>query len=158
MLSLIAAAAIASTPIVTLQGVGDLRIGMSVAALRRLGARSEGEIEPGGSCAYWHIAGRDGLAMMVVDNRLVRIDVQNGRYRTPSGARVGMSEAEVRRLYGPALRVQPHPYTGPEGHYLVYHRRGAAEGLIFETSHDTHRVESLRVGQWEAVQAIEGCL
>ena len=48
MLSLIAAAAIASTPPVTLQGVGDLRIGMSVAALRRLGARSEGEIEPGG--------------------------------------------------------------------------------------------------------------
>jgi hypothetical protein len=158
MLSLIAAAAIASTPPVTLQGVGDLRIGMSLAALRRMGARIEDEVEQGSSCAYWHIAGRDGLAMMVIDGRVVRIDVSDTRYRTPSGAHVGMSEAEVRRLYGPALRVQPHPYTGPEGHYLVYHRRGAAEGLIFETSHDTHRVECLRVGQWEAVQAIEGCL
>jgi hypothetical protein len=158
MLSLIAAASVASAPTVTLQGIGDLRIGMPVAALRRMGARSEGEIEPGSTCAYWHIAGREGLAMMVVRGRLVRIDVQDGRYRTPSGARVGMSEAEVRRLYGPALRVQPHPYTGPEGHYLVYHRRGAAEGLIFETSHDTQRVESFRVGRWEEVQAIEGCL
>jgi hypothetical protein len=157
MLSLIAAASLASATPVTLQGIGDLRIGMPLAALRRMGARRDGEIEPGSSCAYWHIDGREGLAMMVVDGRLVRIDVQDGLYRTASGAHIGMTEAEVRRIYGPALRVQPHPYTGPDGHYLVYHRRGAREGLIFETSHETHRVESMRVGLWDEVQWIEGC-
>jgi len=157
MLSLIAAAALAATPPVTLSGIGDLRIGMSLAALRRLGARREGEVEPGSTCAYWRIAGRDGLGMMVVAGRLVRIDIDDARYRTASGAHLGMSEAEVRRIYGAALSVEPHPYTGPEGHYLVYHREGAAQGLIFETSPDTQRIESMRVGTWANVQWIEGC-
>ena len=158
MLSLIAAASLAAqAPVVTPQGVGDLRIGASLAALRRMGARRNGTVEPGSNCAYWQIDGREGLAMMVVGRRLVRIDVDAARFRTANGARVGMAEAEVRRLYGPALRVQPHPYAGPAGHYLVVHPARSPYGLIFETSADTHHVDTLRVGLWENVQWIEGC-
>jgi hypothetical protein len=93
--------------------------------------------------------------MMVVGGRLVRIDTDDPRYRTRSGARVGMSEREVRALYGAQLRVEPHPYTAPDGHYLVYRARSEPFGLIFET--DRGRVISFRVGYWENVQWIEGC-
>jgi len=82
---------------------------------------------------------------------------EDARYRTASGARVGMSEAEVRRRYGPAMRVEPHPYTGPEGHYLIYRARGEPYGLIVETNYETGRAGSIRVGLWRYVQLIEGC-
>ena len=51
----------------------------------------------------------------------------------------------------------PHPYTGPEGHYLVYRARAEPYGLIFETHYETGRAETMRVGLWTYVQLIEGC-
>jgi hypothetical protein len=62
--------------------------------------------------------------MMVVGGRLVRIDVAGARYRTRSGAAVGMSENDVRAIYGRLMMIEPHPYTAPERHYLVYRALG----------------------------------
>ncbi|HTU10825.1 MAG TPA: hypothetical protein VMG08_07980 [Allosphingosinicella sp.] len=158
MLTMIAAMLMAPTAAdgtLTLQGLGGFRAGTPVSALRRLGARRPVPPEEPGGCHFWNIPSRPDVLLMVVDDRLVRVDIRNRRYRTASGARVGMTETEVRRLYGPRLRVEPHPYTGPQGHYLVYRQPGAAHGLIFET--DGRRVLSMRAGLWEQVQWIEGC-
>ncbi|HEV2816306.1 MAG TPA: hypothetical protein VGW40_03665 [Allosphingosinicella sp.] len=141
----------------TLHGIGTLRIGTPVAALRRMGATGERYPDEEVDCAYWQAPRWPGLAMMVSGGRVVRIETEDPRYRTASGARVGMTEAEIRRLYGPAMRVEPHPYTGPEGHYLVYRARGEPYGLIVETDHETGRARSIRVGTWQAVELIEGC-
>ena len=155
LLALAAAPAAADTP-VTLQGVGELRIGMSLDTLRsRYAAAAEYEPDPESDCSYWTSGDFPELSMMVVGGRLVRIDTDDRRYRTRSGARVGMSEREVRALYGAQMRVEPHPYTAPDGHYLVYRARSEPFGLIFET--DRGRVISFRVGYWENVQWIEGC-
>lgn len=139
----------------TFQGIGTLRIGTPVAALRRMGATGENYPDPEIDCSYWRTPRWPGLLMMVSGGRVVRIETEDRRYRTASGARIGMTEAAIRRLYGPAMRVQPHPYTGPQGHYLVYRARGAPYGLIIET--DGARATQVRVGTWEAVQLIEGC-
>jgi hypothetical protein len=139
----------------TFQGIGTLRIGTPVAALRRMGATGENYPDPEIDCSYWRTPRWPGLLMMVSGRRVVRIETEDRRYRTASGARIGRTEAEIRRLYGPAMRVQPHPYTGPQGHYLVYRARGAPYGLIIET--DAARATQVRVGTWEAVQLIEGC-
>jgi len=157
MILALIALALAGEQSVTLHGVGDLRIGMPAAELRQRGARMEPNPLEEGDCNYWYLPGRDGLAFMVVGGRVVRIDIQNSAYRTVSGAHVGMSEAEVRAIYGPAMRVEPHPYTGPEGHYLVYRARAEPYGLIFETHYETGRAETMRVGLWTYVQLIEGC-
>ena len=125
-------------------------------ALRRIGATGENYPDPDVDCSYWHTPRWPGLNMMVSGGRVVRIETEDRRYRTASGARVGMTEAEIRRLY-PTMRVEPHPYTGPQGHYLVYRARGEPYGLILETDPDTGRVVQFRVGLWEAVQLIEGC-
>ncbi len=109
MIAILMALALAGETPVTLHGIGDLRIGMSVAELRRRGATMEENPLEEGDCNYWRLPGRDGLAFMVVGGRVVRIDIQNPAYRTQSGAHVGMSEAEVRAIYGPAMRVEPHP-------------------------------------------------
>lgn len=68
-----------------------------------------------------------------------------------------MTEAEIRAIYGAAMQVEPHPYTGPEGHYLVYRARNEPYGMIVETNPETGRASSIRVGRWDAVQLIEGC-
>ena len=140
----------------TTQGIGALRIGMPVAALRRMGATGENYPDPEIDCSYWRTPRWPGLAMMVSGGRVVRIETEDRRYRTASGARVGMTEAEIRRIY-PSMRVEPHPYTGPQGHYLVYRARGEPYGLIVETDPDTGRATQFRAGLWEAVQLIEGC-
>ena len=157
MLGLIVALAAApwDAPL-TLHGIGTLRVGTPVAALRRIGATGEAYPDPDVDFSYWHSARWPGLMMMVSGGRVVRIETEDRRYRTASGARVGMTEAAIRRLY-PAMRVEPHPYTGPEGHYLIFRARGEPYGLIVETDPGTGRATQLRVGTWAAVQLIEGC-
>jgi len=141
---------------VTLQGIGALRVGLSTDTLRTSfrATREEG-FEDDESCSYWRTPDHPGLGLMVVDGRLVRIDIDEARYRTRSGAAVGMSEREIRAIYGPLMTVEPHPYTAPEGHYLVYRASGEPYGMIVET--DNGRAIALRVGYWENVQWIEGC-
>ncbi|HVM22158.1 MAG TPA: hypothetical protein VM308_02505 [Sphingomicrobium sp.] len=154
LLALSAAAAPATSP-VTLLGVGDLRIGMSVSELRRLGARKDYDPEDDPACSFWSLPKRKGIAVMVSYGQVVRIDIENPQYVTASGARVGMSESQVRRIYGDMLKVEPHPYTSPEGHYLVYRASDRRHGMIFETFR--RKVHSFRVGRWNHVQLIEGC-
>lgn len=163
MLGLIAAVALAAAAQetgrqeapVTTRGVGALRIGMPGSALRRLGAEPAEAPETPGGCHYWRVRTGDRIRLMVVGDRLVRIDITNPAYRTWSGAGVGMTEAEIRRIYGRALRVRPHPYD--RGRYLTYHRDGDPFGLIIETDPD-NRAAMMRVGYWRNVQWIEGCL
>ena len=154
-LALAAAAGPTDTP-VTLHGVGPLRVGLSLQSLRdRFGATPAYELDPESNCSYWQSPEYPGLSMMVIDDRLVRIDTEDARYRTRSGARVGMSEREIRAIYGAGMRVETHPYTDPQGKYLVYEARSEPYGMIFET--DNGRAISFRVGYWDAVQLIEGC-
>jgi hypothetical protein len=155
LFALALAGAAAGDP-VTLQGVGPLRVGMSLEALRsRFGATAEYEPDPESDCSYWQSAAFPGLSMMVNSGRLVRIDIEDPRYRTRSGARVGMTEREIRAIYGAQMQVEEHPYTGPEGHYLVYQARSEPFSMIFET--DGNRADSFRVGYADYVSLIEGC-
>ncbi len=54
------------------------------------------------------------------------------------------------------VRVEPHPYTGPEGHYLIVTSpNDSMYRLIFET--DGKHVVSYRAGLRPVVDWIEGC-
>jgi len=100
----------------------------------------------------------DSVGLMLDDGRVVRIDVWGGSVRTASGAGIGDTEQRIDSLYRGRIKVQEHPYTGPEGHYLVY---SAADSIyrqyqmIFET--DGARVTMYRAGLLPAVTWIEGC-
>jgi hypothetical protein len=160
MALLLAPALVAAAPapeIMTLQGLGTLRIGTPLAELRSRFHAVAGERypDPEVDCAYWTSPLHPGVQMMVSGGRLVRIETEDRRYRTPGGARVGMAEAELRALYGTRMKVEPHPYTGPEGKYLIVRARNEPLGMIVETWNG--RARSLRVGYWRSVQLIEGC-
>ncbi|MBN8819103.1 MAG: hypothetical protein J0I80_10355 [Sphingomonas sp.] len=136
---------------------GPIRVGATIAALDREGLHVAGRDEPleGSTCGYATFKGQDDVAAMLDGDRVVRIDVSGAAHEGPGGLRVGQSEADALRRLGSQTKVQPHPYTGPEGHYLILHADGAPNGLIVET--DGKTVQSWRIGHWDQVQWIEGC-
>lgn len=150
----------------SLDGVGPVRIGMT---LQEASAAAGVPIRlldmpPGPECRYAvpdRASGTgDELAFMVVEGRIVRIDVGSmgpDTIRTVSGMGKGNTEAEVRATYPGRIRVEPHPYT-PEGRHLVYVPTDPGLrhlSMIFATVNG--EVRSFRAGFAEQVSWPEGC-
>lgn len=126
------------------QAAGPVRFGVTPA-------------EGGDGCHYIVPAGAPtGLRFMAESGRVVRVDVDSAGPATDRGARVGMTEAEIARLYPEGLRTMPHKYVNG-GHYLVFTPPGADSGfrIVFET--DGRRVTSYRAGIEPAVEYVERC-
>ncbi len=141
------------------EGVGPLRVGMTLTELERtLGGPSRVErLEPGAACGFARIDNAPpGVSFMLSHDTLVRIDLVDAGILTAEGAGVGTPESDVLRAYGPRMRVDPHKYTGPEGHYLVTPATGDTTlRVLFET--DGARVTRYRVGFADYVALVEGC-
>jgi hypothetical protein len=135
---------------VTPQGVGPFRVGMSIAALHRIGAVQDrlppALEEDDVCCGYWRLPGHPGLVAMMTFGLVVRIDIDGPLYRTRSGVHVGMAEAEVRARLGAGMRVAPAA-QGTAGRLLTLRARGSPYGLLVET--DGSRATRMRVGQWQ---------
>ena len=140
-----------------LDEMAGVKVGMTVAQLRAAGfdATKDSGPDPGNSCGYARISTLKDLFFMLDGDTVVRIEVATPGHPTLRGIEVGMSEDEVLSRLGPAVKIQPHPYTGPTGHYFVVHREGEPFGLIMET--DGKKVLSYRMGRWSYVQWKEGC-
>lgn len=107
-------------------------------------------------CDYASAVGLEGLAFMIENGRVVRVEARAGGIRTAEGAAVGDTEARIQELYAGRVDVLPHKYT--EGHYLVITPRNGAIGpvqLIFET--DGHVVTQFRSGLVPQVAYVERC-
>jgi hypothetical protein len=158
-LTLIASFLILAVPAqaqVTLGGVGPIRFGVEAkAAAQLLGEQVPREAVLPGACEYVPLKIRGRTYEFMVENGLVvRVDIRDRGLTTPSGARIGMAEADVRRLYGDRLRILPHKYSG--GHYLIYVAASdTLRRLVFETEADT--VTTWRMGIYPQVEYVEGC-
>lgn len=95
------------------------------------------------------------ISFMIVRGRLARIDVVGAGVLTAEGIQVGDSEQRARRVYGPRMKVTPHAYTGPEGHYLTIRSRNGRYGIRLET--DEGKITMFYAGRFETIQYIEGC-
>ena len=152
--------------IVGLDAVRDVRVGMTLAEVAALGHRSEVSqpANEGATCTYADIAGLEGIGVMLDGPRIVRFDVSlpaEGadaapamRWRTAEGAGLGTSEAELRRLYGARMQVEPNKYD-ERWHDMIVRAEGSNRALLFQTDGST--VQSWRTGDWDAVQLVEGC-
>ena len=103
-----------------------------------------------------------GTMLMVLRDRIgglmhvERVDVDSTGVHTREGAGVGDSEAQVLAQYRPLARVEPHKYTGPEGHYIVVTSPTDSNfRIVFET--DGQRVLRFRAGRRPAVDFVERC-
>ena len=112
--------------------------------------------QPAGECWYLRYQGGESdFDLMIIDDRVVRIELKGAsKLHTFGGARIGSSEAELRRLYGARLDVQPHKYD-PQGHTITYRSSNGEFGLRFETS--SGKVTAIQSGPWEHLHYVEGC-
>lgn len=140
------------------KGFGPIRVGMTVAeAERAVGAPLAmlgPKMEP---CYYVSSGDRPGVAFMIIEGRVARIDVhQQSIVRTAEGAGIGDTQARIQSLYPGRVEVQPHKYV--EGRYLIVRPAAAADSgyrVIFET--DGKKVSRFRAGRLPEVRWVEGC-
>lgn len=142
---------------VTPIGIGPVLAGMTLAdATRSIGAVPA--IAPADrECSVVRGAGAPaGVSFMVVNDRIVRVDIDSGDVSTAVGARLGDTESRIMALYGSHVTAAPHKYT--DGKYLTVVPEGADSSryrLIFET--DGQRVIRFRSGQLPEVAWVERC-
>lgn len=147
--------------ILGLRSFGPIRFGMTIRQASAVLGESIQLDSTGYSegCAFIAPkAAPPGTAFMVIDTVIVRADIDTTGTSTHAGAHVGSTEDQIRREYPGRIRTEPHPYDGPEWHYLIYSsdlKADSAFGMIFET--DGVRVRNFRAGLHPNVDVIEGC-
>lgn len=140
-------------------GYGDLRFGMDATAFDHAwGSKLNGAPGPDSSCFYksptWVAVPRD-FGFMFEHGHFVRYDVGSAKETAPGGGKVGMSETQIRALYGARIEVQPHAYV--DGAKYLRVAAPAGDGvLLFETDEDG-KVTRWRVGVPPQVDYVEGC-
>lgn len=146
---------------VYINGIGSVRIGMTVAeASKAAGTKliREGASESV-SCFYVQPREPKNIAFMVTSGRISRVDVweKNKSITTLSGAKIGDSEAKIKSLYPRQIQVTPHKYV-QGGHYLTVVPKDASDKnyrILFET--DGKKVTRFRSGKLPEVEYVEGC-
>jgi len=144
--------------VVRFEGVGPVRIGMSLAQLSR--ALHEEFAMPddpdGQACFYAEPARHPGVAFMVEDGRVTRVDATQDLIATDTGIRVGDPEEKIIKTYGRRAKVEPHFYIPESGHYLTIYSADGKYGVRFET--DAGKITGFYAGERQAIQYVEGCL
>jgi hypothetical protein len=152
-----AAAVAADYPRASFTGVGSVRIGMTADELgNALGHTVAPEAADDARCFYAPGDGSSSFSAMVQDGRVVRIDVHSPSIPTLRGVRVGDKVDVVRKLYGAALKEEPHFYAGLPDLYLTYFSSDRRFALRFETHEGV--VANYYLGYAEPTQYVEGCL
>ncbi|NJL49064.1 MAG: hypothetical protein HC929_18405 [Leptolyngbyaceae cyanobacterium SM2_5_2] len=152
--------AILNEPIKT-TGLGPIQIGMTTADVEQTGLVLEPvEGSSRGECQYYRIQDHsEPIGLMVIDERILRIDVWPGSLtKTPKGAKIGSSEADLVRFYGDQLEATANPIT--LGKTIIFKPKDPGEDLyriVFETD-DRGQVVQYRVGQFPSVTWPEGCV
>ena len=144
-------------------GYGDLSFGMTPDAMKKAWGgelKTEGkEFNPG--CYFmtptW-VKTPAEFNFMVGDGKFARYGVESAKLLAPGGGKVGMSKAEIVKLYAGRVEEQPHKYT--DGQYLRIKDASGGNGvLIFETDGkgDGAKVTEWRVGVPPYSDYVEGC-
>ena len=162
----------ASALVLTPEGYGPLRIGMSLAdVVTTYGPDSDPDVVGGPEpelCDQFRPArAPEGLLVLVEEGRLSRITAMSGSdVETDNGLRVGATAAEVRAAYGALVNAEPHEYQDPPAEYLTIWTRGGASGgeaappdsrgIRYEVG-DNGKVAFIHPGG-PSIQYVEGCL
>ena len=146
----------APATVLTEQGYGPLRIGMTWAQARRAMPGLRGNFELGESCFVAEVAALPGFYAMFEDRRLTSISAGEGsRIATAGGLRVGHTAAQVRAVYGARTRSEQHHYEAAPAQYLTVWTVPGRRGIRFETN-DHRRITVIHAGG-PSIEYVEGC-
>jgi hypothetical protein len=135
-------------------GFGPVKTGMTrIQVGKALGAKMFSlDGDPPSGCKYYKARrGFAGISFMISEGSMARVDTTSRAYRTAEGARVGDTEARIKRLYRGRVKIEPHKYI--DGHYLIV--GDTKRAIIFET--DGKKVLMIRAGRYPEAEWVEGC-
>lgn len=136
------------------RGIGAVHIGMPADSLSAVLGHSARTAIAGRACAYLRLEGLPrGVALLVVRDTVVRVDVDASDVLTEEGVGVGDSEVGLLVLHAGSIRVEAH---GASAHTLVVsHPADSPYLLVFET--DGSMVLRYRAGRRAVTLPAEHC-
>lgn len=146
---------------VAVDGIGPIGVGMT---LKEASAAAGLDLVDAGTtdsseCFYYEPeSGPDGLAFMVINNRIARVDINNPRITTISGAKIGDASDRIEGLYAGLIETSDRKDVS-EGKYLTLVPKlpqNQNYRLIFETD-ASDKVTSFRAGKLPEIEYVEGC-
>jgi hypothetical protein len=151
-----------SVPPLTVEGYGDIRIGMTQAEARTVSGQAldNPPLEEGipGACSEQQYLTTDGdqLWLMFEGDRLTRITASSEapRTRTAQNVGVGSTDAEVRTAYQNVIEQGAH-YNDPPAHNLLIWTTPDQSGLLFEVN-EQGVVTAVHAGG-PSIRYMEGC-
>ena len=142
---------LAAMTVLTPNGLGDIRTGMTEADVEAASGRNIELSGPNGSaCTTASLGGRSYL--LFSEGRLRRVTVASKKYATKKGVSVGDSQDAIVEAYGAKARRSRHAYD-PDGFYFDVF--SARRGLRFET--DGKKVTQIHGGRKPEVKYVEAC-
>jgi len=164
------AAPAADPNILTAEGLGAARIGMSKTDLiaawgDRANPKSVGGAEPK-VCDQFHPSrAPEGVNVMIQDGKLTRITLmRDARIKTDRGFGVGDTAMAIKQAYGGSIFAEPHKYQAAPAEDLFAWTRGgsasyvtdpSARGVRYEIGTDG-KVSMIHAGD-PTIQLVEGC-
>lgn len=143
--------------VLTLEGLGPIKIGMSLSTVNALkGIKLKGT-KPGigeDSCYLESIQGITGVTLMIAENKVARINIDTKHFKTTAGAHLGMSESQLRSIYQGKLEKEPHRYEA-KGHYYTLEDQENHRALRFETK--SNKIIRMYTGRDPEVYFVENC-
>jgi hypothetical protein len=142
-------------PLLTFDGYGAVRFGMTVAeAEHSAGGTAKAARAEAGSqtCYYASFTRYPHARFMVEDGHIARAELDNSG-RNTLGLSVGMRLTDVRERF-PAVSIRPHKYD-ETGHYLLFASQSGKSEIVAEESRG--RITMIRGGLLPAVEYVEGC-
>jgi len=146
---------------VTLEGMGSIKTEMTIEEAEKatnLTLKKEQSGGEEGGCYYYSIVGINDILLMIIDNKIARIDIFNPVVTTKEGIKIGDTEAKVKQIYGNNIKEEPHHYV-ENGKYLILtlpNNFNPNYAIIFETD-SNGKVTTFRTGRFPEVGYIEGC-
>lgn len=159
-----------SATVITSEGWGSLRIGMTKAELIAAAGddatpNSVGGADPESCDEFRPARAPESVLVMVQNGVLSRISIiRASDIKTDRGFGVGDTAASVKAAYGAAATAEPHKYESAPAEYITAWSRGggagyvedpAARGLVYEVGGDGN-VRAIRAGG-PSIQYVEGC-
>ena len=158
ILALALAAAAHPTWVLTPDGLGPVKMGMTQAqVVKALGGKLTGEaIESDDICVEKDSSRLPGVGFMFEDKKLVRISLDtDAKIATARGVRAGVTAAAVRKAYPKGLLTEPNAYIEKPAEYLTFWTVKGKKGVRFEVD-EKRNVYVIHAGT-AAIQYIEGC-
>ena len=148
------ATAMSASPILTLEGLGELKIGQPVPDASQWAARG---VQAGDGCTVYSSPDFPGVYAIVTEGLVRRITLgRDSTVKLAEGIGAGATEAEVRGFFA-GFREEPHKYVEAPAKYLTAPNAESGDSALrFEIDADGV-VSDVHIGTMPELGFVEGC-